>query len=233
MIGNNYRNYESCNLDEWIKTHSSENDMKELFLNMDKALKYIHEHDYCINDFSPTQIDVLENRPDYVQFVSLIQLSPDPIRKKKMINEDIFNSSIIQICYYLHIPLSQLNIEFLKENFDSFAQFLPSENVPYYRGVIQRGASVYLCEYDVERRNRDLINLENELGENVSKDKSLVKENNRLNLSNFNNNRINDTIYKQISGIRDSAFINYLLVPTICMFTLLLMCMIGWVLSLI
>ena len=51
--------------------------------------------------------------------------------------------------------------------------------------------------------------------------------------SNFNNNRINDTIYKQISGIRDSAFINYLLVPTICMFTLLLMCMIGWVLSLI
>ena len=81
--------------------------------------------------------------------------------------------------------------------------------------------------------NRDLINLENELGENASKDKSLVKENNRLNLSNFNNNRINDTIYKQISGIRDSAFINYLLVPTICMFTLLLMCMIGWVLSLI
>lgn len=233
MIGNNYRNYESCNLDEWIKTHSSENDMKELFLNMDKALKYIHEHDYCINDFSPTQIDVLENRPDYVQFVSLIQLSPDPIRKKKMINEDIFNSSIIQICYYLHIPLSQLNIEFLKENFDSFAQFLPSENVPYYRGVIQRGASVYLCEYDVERRNRDLINLENELGENASKDKSLVKENNRLDLSNFNNNRINDTIYKQISGIRDAAFINYLLVPTICMFTLLLMCMIGWVLSLI
>ena len=140
MIGNNYRNYESCNLDEWIKIHSSENDMKELFLNMDKALKYIHEHDYCINDFSPTQIDVLENRPDYIQFVSLIQLSPDPIRKKKMINEDIFNSSIIQICYYLHIPLSQLNIEFLKENFDSFAQFLPSENVPYYRGVIQRGA---------------------------------------------------------------------------------------------
>ena len=137
------------------------------------------------------------------------------------------------ICYYLHIPLSQLNIEFLKENFDSFAQFLPSENVPYYRGVIQRGASVYLCEYDVERRNRDLINLENELGENASKDKSLVKENNRLDLSNFNNNRINDTIYKQISGIRDAAFINYLLVPTICMFTLLLMCMIGWVLSLI
>ena len=83
MISNNYRNYESCNLDEWIKIHSSENDMKELFLNMDKALKYIHEHDYCINDFSPTQIDVLENRPDYVQFVSLIQLSPDPIRKKK------------------------------------------------------------------------------------------------------------------------------------------------------
>ena len=110
---------------------------------------------------------------------------------------------------------------------------MPSENVPYYRGVIQRGASVYLCEYDVERRNRDLINLENELGENASKDKSLVKENNRLDLSNFNNNRINDTIYKQISGIRDAAFINYLLVPTICMFTLLLMCMIGWVLSLI
>ena len=34
MIGNNYRNYESCNLDEWIKIHSSENDMKELFFQV-------------------------------------------------------------------------------------------------------------------------------------------------------------------------------------------------------
>ena len=76
-----------------------------------------------------------------------------------MIKEDIFNSSLIQVGIYSK-SLKYLNPEFLKENFDDFPQFIPQGDVPYYRGVIQRGASVYFCEFALEKRKRDLEDLE-------------------------------------------------------------------------
>ena len=126
-----------------------------------------------------------------------------------------------------------MNIDFLKENFDSFAQFLPSSDVPYYRGVVLRGASVYLCEFYIERRNREFENLNKEFGETEGNGRSLVKSSpNRIDFENDTNNRINDIIYKQINGLRDVAFANYMLIVTIVLFTLFVFGMIGWILSL-
>lgn len=227
------RNYEYCSLSEWVSMHPAENDMQTVFLNMDKALKYIHEHDFCVADFAPSSIIVLEDNPKYIQFVELYELPIDPVESKKMIKEDIFTSSILQICFYMNMPVKDMNIDFLKENFDSFAQFLPSSDVPYYRGVILRGASVYLCEFYIERRNREFENLNKEFGETEGNGRSLVKASpNRIDFENDNNNRINDIIYKQINGLRDVAFINYMLIVTIVLFTLLVFGLIGWILSL-
>ena len=72
--------------------------------------------------------------------------------------------------------MKYLNPDFVKENFDEFAQFIPSGDVPYYRGVIQRGASVYFCEFALEKRNRDLADLEKQLGEGDGKGKQLMKQ---------------------------------------------------------
>ena len=169
--------YGSITLDEWVSSHPSDDEMRSVFLNMDRALKYIHEHDYCIEIFHPSYIDVLNNSDDYIQFKRLIELSKDLITRKKMIQEDIFHSSLIQIAFYLKMSdLNQLNPDFLKENFDEVAQFIPSEDVPYYRGVIQRGASVYFCEYALEKRNRDLAELEKQLGEDSSNEKVYLKD---------------------------------------------------------
>lgn len=227
------RNYECCSLSEWISMHPAETDMQIVFLNMDKALKYIHDHDYCVGDFAPSSIIVLENSPKYIQFVKLYQLPIDPVESKKMIKEDIFTSSILQICFYMNMPVKDMNIAFLKENFDSFAQFLPSSDVPYYRGVVLRGASVYLCEFYIERRNREFENLNKEFGETEGNGRSLVKSSlNRIDFENDTNKRINDIIYKQINGLRDVAFVNYMLIVTIVLFTLFVFGMIGWILSL-
>lgn len=227
------RNYEYCSLSEWVSMHPTETDMQIVFLNMDKALKYIHDHDYCVGDFAPSAIIVLENSPKYIQFVELYQLPVDPIESKKMKKEDIFMSSILQICFYMKMPIKDMNIEFLKENFDSFAQFLPTSDVPYYRGVILRGASVYLCEYSIERRNRELADLKKEFGESEGNGRALVKSSpNRIDFDSDTNNRINDIIYKQINGLRDVAFANYMLIVTIVLFTLFVFGMIGWILSL-
>ncbi len=220
-------NYESMSLTEWVVTHPSEEERRAVFLNLDRALKYIHDHGYCIQIFHPSEIEVLNNDNQFIQFLHLMELSSDPVTRKQMIKEDIFNSSLIQIGIYSR-SLKYLQPDFLRENFDSFVEFLPQEDVPYYRGVIQRGAGVYFCEYALEKRNRDLEELEKELGEMTDEaEKKLVKSD-----INITNDEVNDIIYKQINGLRDSAFINWLLLPTVILGMLVLFGILSWVSSL-
>lgn len=225
---------ESVNLSEWISNHSSEEELREVFLNMDRALKYIHDHGYCILVFYPTEIEVLNNSVEYIQFKKLIELSSDPIRKKEMIKEDIFNSSLVQIGLYSN-SLKYLKPDFLRENFDSFSQFIPAGDIPYYRGVVQRGASVYFCEYALEKRNRDLEDLERQIATEsggIGNGKQLIKATNkRIDVEEITNSKINDSIYAQINGKRDAAFINYLVLPTLILILLVILSMILWLFS--
>lgn len=226
------REIEKCNLFEWISEHRAEEDMRDVFINMDVALKYIHEHGYCIEVFYPSRIEVLDNKADHIQFDNLVELSSDPIKRKDMIREDIFNSSLIQIGLYTN-TFKSLTPEFLKDQFDEISRFLPEGDVPYYRGVVQRGASVYLSEFAIEKMKKDLEQLEKQVGE-VEGGRSLVKSNgNSLGVEEIENDKINDSIYKQINGLNDVAFVNLLLIPTLVLSSLLLFAFIGWILSFI
>jgi len=203
-------------LSDWLSEYHSEEELREVFLYMNKALKYIHEHNYCIEVFYPTCIQLLDDRADCIRFQRLVELPSDNSAKREMINEDIFNSALLQIGIYSN-SLRYLKPEFLKENFDSFVQFIPSGDVPYYRGVIQRGASVYFNEFAIEKGNRDLAELEKQLEgtDSVGGNKPLVKASpNRIDVDS-DNSKINDQIYPQINGLNDSAFVNVLLIPAI------------------
>jgi len=226
-------NFESVSMSEWLSQHHTEEDLRSLFLNMDVALKYIHGHGYCIEVFWPTEIKVLNNDVKEIQFNKLIELSSDFGVRKEMIKEDIFRSSLVQIGIYTN-TLNNLNPDFLKENFDSFVQFIPTGDVPYYRGVIQRGASVYLCEYALEKRNRDLEDLESQLsdGNGDNTGKSLIKSSpNIAGVVTINNDTINDKIYHQINGMNEAAFINILILPTIILCMLLVFTLLTWFFS--
>ena len=219
---------DSVTLSEWVSTHRSEDEMRSIFLNMDRALKYIHEHGYCIDVFYPTEINVLNNDDDYIQFKKLVELSKNYDLAKEMIREDIFRSSLIQIGMYTN-SLNYMNPEFLKENFDSFAQFIPQDDVPYYRGVIQRGASVYYCEYSLERRKRDLEDLEKQLGEEGESPTPI----NEPSEAEMINKKVNDVIYRQISGISDAAFLNVLAIPILAAIVILIVVVIAIVVNFI
>ena len=195
----------------------NEEDLRTVFLNMDIALKYIHDHGYCVKSFNPLEIELLNMSMDQIRFKYLLEMPNDAIKRKRLIQEDIFNSSCVQIGIYTN-SLKYLNRDFLKSNFDEFAKHIPQGDVPYYRGVIQRNAAVYLCEYALEKRNRDLENLEKELGEEGVGlgGKQLTKSNGKSLLDEpLSNDRINDNIYRQINGLKDAAFINFLIIPTI------------------
>ncbi len=225
----NQQDNDRVTLFDWVNRHHSEESMREVFLNMDIAMKYIHDHGYCIQIFYPTNIEVLNNNPDYVLFDNLMELPNDQVERKKMIKEDIFNSSLIQIGIYTN-TIRSLTPEFLKENFDEIARFIPEADVPYYRGVVLRGASVYFNEYALEKMQMDLEKLEKQIAESDG-DKSPTKEF-KYNNEPLTNDKINDSIYKQINGLKDVAFISYLLIPTIILITLFILSFITWILSL-
>lgn len=234
MDFNGFSNKESsykCNLFDYVSENHSEEAMREVFLNMDIALKYIHDHGYCIEVFYPSRIEVIDNKSDHIQFDNLMELSKNDSVRRQMIKEDVFNSTLIQVGMYTN-TLRSLTPDFLKNNFDEIARFLPDGDVPYYRGVVQRGASAYFSDYAVEKTNRDLEQLEKQLQENDGG--NTLQKSNGHNISNnsLENDKINDSIYKQINGLKDVAFINYLAIPTIVLVSLSLIALIGWIISL-
>ena len=82
----------------------------------------------------------------------------------------------------------------------------------------------------MEKRNRDLQDLEKQLGEEgVSSDNQLVKTDD----ISMTNDRINDNIYKKINGLKDAAFVNILLIPTLVLTIILVFSIISWIISMI
>ena len=188
-------------------------------------MKYIHDRGYCVQSFDPNNIKILNNSIDQIKF-DILPLPEDYTERKKYVKEDIYNSSFIQIGLYAKC-LPYLKKDFLKANFDRFSEFLPSGDVPYYRGVIDRGASVYFCEYASEKANRDLAELERELGEDGKMLSSSVPkfDNTRV------NDRINDSIYKQLSNRKDAAFVTFLIFPTALLVLGVVLALISLVIS--
>ena len=210
LYGTSSSRVEAVSLDSWIKSFRDEEEMREIFLNMDRAMKYLHDRGYCIKSFDPRNILILNNSVDQIK-LDILPLPDDYAVKKQYIKEDIYNSSFIQIGLYAKC-LSFLNKDFLKTNFDRFCEFLPEGDIPYYRGVIDRGASVYFCEYAMEKANRDLATLEKELAEEGS---GLIVPKPKSSMGDVNvNARINDGIYKQLGSKREAAFVTLLLFPT-------------------
>ena len=191
---------------EYVIEHPSTEDMREVFLYMDVALKYIHDHNYCIEVFHPSKIFIIDDKPNYVEFSSIMELPKDSLKSQAYIQKDIFNSSFLQIALYTRIG-DYLKPNFLIDHFDEVAMFLPEGDVPYYRGVIQRNANVYLSEYAAEKTNRDLRQLGQELD-----DKSITDEYSDE-VEVLSNDKVNDKIYKQINA--DKAFISFVLIPVI------------------
>lgn len=219
---------EEDTLAEWIVQHPTQEEMQEVFLNMDRALKYLHEHNYCVKVFYPSTISVLNNKSDHIWFKELMEMPNEEYEKKEIIREDIFSSAFIQIGIYSK-TLKHLTPDFLRNNFDEFTIYLPSDDVSYYRGIIQRGASIYYSEYAEEKSKRQLKELEAQIDEGGSdKGKAMqLSSNHNIGISPISNDSINDKIYRQLNKMDDSAFISSVLSITLLLATIFLFIIIG------
>lgn len=213
------KNVESITLQEWFSKYHLQADLQSLFINMDIAMKYIHEQGYYIESFALDSIEVLNDSVKQIKFDCLQEMPSDFIKQKELVKNNIFLSSVLQIGVYANcLQYFRANtMQFLKENFDQFAIFLPEEDVPYYKGIVERGASVYLSSYVGERKKRDLVNLDKQISADgvTDKGKILVKSDGLSYTAEDlipNNERENELIYSSLSK-KDAAFVKALIYP--------------------
>lgn len=217
----------TISLYDWINSDYDADMAREIFIYMSSALKYIHNKGYYVSSFYPTDIDILNGSFNQIRFKGIEKMPVDVVSKKDIVRSNIYSSAFLQIGIYSNC-LDYLNSSFLKENFDKFSEFLPTDDIPYYRGVILNGYSVYFDDYVAERKKREFDSLKRTTGDvdgGYGAGKKLVKTNGVSLLEevnrgvgnfDFSNDKVNNSIYKQLrSGLEDAAFISFLIIPTL------------------
>jgi hypothetical protein len=212
---------EFITLNEWLQGYHTNDQLQNLFVNMDIAMKYIHNQGYYISSFALDRVTLLNQSIRQIKFQDLAPLPYDISEKKRIVRDNIFMSAVLQVGLYAkclqHFTMN--TIPSLKENFQDFSIFLPPEDVPYYSGIIEKGASVYYSEYVGERKKRDLQNLEKEVSSNSgeSQGKSLVKTNGtNYTAEDFlpHNEEANEIIYASLAR-KEAAFARALIYPVL------------------
>lgn len=232
-------------LSTWLDNPHSQEELRNLFINMDVAMKFIHDRGYCIKSFSPDQIEVLNNSLQQIKYNAVLLMPDDYKDRKELIREDIFSSAYLQIASYVNSTAHQysnrsitqfvntLNPSFLKNNFESFEVFLPEQDILYYRSIIRNGKSVYLNEYVIEEQNRSLnsANENFDNGNSNQNSKKFVKTNGTGIDYYDQNSQINNSIYSQLNN-GDAAFVNFIIFPVIVTSLGLVLMTVAFLLSL-
>ena len=147
-------------LRDWFQQETNEEKLKKAFYNMSSTMKYIHSYDYYISNFNLSEIEI--NNPETlspIQYNQLNKMNEDD--DQDIINRNIFILALMQVGVYTN-TLNTLNAQFVKENFSEFEMFLPEDDIPYLRGVIQRNSPVYYCDFVDEKNKREIEKLEQE-----------------------------------------------------------------------
>ena len=217
-----------------VKFNRSDEEFRELFLVLDKSMRYLHKQGFYITSFDPRDIDLVDGDINSIRFNKFESIDNN-FDTNTITCSDINICASLQIGFYTQ-TLLVLDENKLKEKFDEFANSIPDEDVPYYRGVIQRNANVYLCDFVLEKRNRDLKNLQKELA-SENKDISL-EEPAPVNEDVLINKKRNDDIYKdliakkKIKVFSDKAYVYALVLPTIILSLGVIVILISFILNL-
>ena len=164
-------NYKTMTLNEFINTYNSSSDkdvpiINDMLLAMDKKMKMYHEHNYVITSFDINKTYIYEAKDSNGNLIFDADYSEyAPIGKSSFTPKDnVFYLSCLAVGIYNNC-LSYINPaepKFLKENFNLFAENMPQEVVPYYRGIIERGFSVYLNEFNDSKNEQEIAKMQEE-----------------------------------------------------------------------
>lgn len=195
---------------DFLKYEAGEEKYKKLFYNMSTTMKYIHESDYYIRSFDLSEIEIknIETLTP-IQYNKIEKLEENSSNE---INNNIYLLALLMIGVYSN-TLENFNAQFVKENFNEFELFLPEDDVPYLRGVIQRNSPVYYCDYVVARNQKELEKLEKEVGGMDTAVGGMTKSKSTA-VGRAMADRETEKLYNGIlSSDRQAAFTSFLILP--------------------
>lgn len=187
-------------------------EIKKVFLSLDKKMHLYHENSYGIDSFRLQDIYVYSMVDDKgntlydVDFSKYFEID-NPLERDEVFKKNIFYAACLAVGTYNNC-LSYIDPDkpqFLKDNFNLFAENMPSDVVPYYRGVIERGANVYLEMFDKAKTKREIEAMQRE----AEAEKEKEKQNNNVGVKASKNN--------DKWGISESAFVGISLFPFMIM----------------
>ena len=210
------------NILEWMKKIPSDEEKRELLLNLDIALKYLNDRGMMVTSFNPKDIEIVDNDIKQIMFNKVDRMN-DSV--DFVIKNNIYEEAKLALSVYLNY-FDGFNDNFLKNNYDEFVFALPPDDTNYYKGIIVRGSSVYLSEFDLEKRKRDLSKLEEEVkGDSKSNDDI---PNDMFGTMTLNNDSINNRLYSKI--FKEGAYANTSIVPIGILLLGLIICIVSIVL---
>lgn len=206
----NKKEENGCSLKVWLSEHNVNKgkdigSFKKLFYNLDFEMKSLHRMGEYVYSFNIDDILVYD---DSVKYKKTSRLYSDD--RQYIINKNIFYLSCLAIGIY-NDCLDFINPENLigvRELFSSFVDFIPEDVLPYYKGIIERESSVYLCDYVRAKVDREIEANKNLL----ESDSSPLINGSSKNVQNYTKSTLAGRIF---ADDNTSAFIKLILFPVI------------------
>ena len=109
-------------LKEWQEHYHTTEEYQQLFYTMDLTMKILHQYNYQITNFNPTNITVgtNENEQTYIMYQQVAPLNSN--QSLTDIHQNMYNFAFLQVGIYSN-TLDYLTPTFLKDNFDRFTIF--------------------------------------------------------------------------------------------------------------
>lgn len=221
---------EVVTLKDWLRQPHTMEEYQSLFMVMDMTMHYIHNKGYGIltkkgrdgyPELDTSRVRILDGKVPRVFFPDIDVVEPS--YQKQLVHDNIYSNAYTAIKAYSNFN-EELNHRFLKENFKEFELFLPEDDIPYYRGIIERDASVYYAEY-VQKRIEKQIEKEEGVLQGEARSNSLSKS-----------TEIGKAIasqYSQLDSSNIAAFVHLYIFPAIIIFLSLIIPIIAWVFALL
>ncbi len=214
MNNDNFDQRTIISLADWAPMHDSMDERREFLINADIALKYLNSNGMKVDSFDFNDIFIVDNNLREIKYNVISNVGSVT---EADIKSNIYNEAKMALRLYLY-PCDEIDDAFLKSHFTDFSFAFPTDDVPYYKGVFERGASVYFNEFDFQKRKMDL----EKLGASVkSEDSDLMGDVDVSMLSKPNNDEYNKRIY------REGAFARAIALPTLISIIGFLICLIA------
>ena len=207
------RNYIS--LADWVSMHDSMEEKREFLLNADLALKFLNSNGIKVDSFDFNDIFIVDDNIREIKFNVINNIgSVTPADTRS----NIYDAAKLALYLYLY-PCDVIDDNFLKSHFKDFSFAFPAEDVPYYQGIVERGASVYFSDFDYQKRKMDLEKLSD--ASKKDGDTDLMGDVDPSMLPRPNNDEINKKLY------REAAYAMTIALPTIISIVGFLICLIA------